>query len=93
MILAGHSFLCSVSLSNKGRRDTRVAQSVECSTLSFSSGHDFGVLGLGPHVGSVLSRVSACNSPSAPLPTQVRLCLCMCSLVLFQIIKCFFKRK
>ena len=40
-------------------RGTREAQSVECPTLGFGSGHDLRVLGLSPGSGSTFSRESA----------------------------------
>ena len=48
-----------------------VAQLVECLTLGFSSGQDLRVLGSSLALVSVLSRESACPSPSAPLLTRV----------------------
>ena len=38
----------------KEKMDTWVAQSVECPTLDFNSGHDLGVLGSRPTLGSVV---------------------------------------
>ena len=52
-----------------------VAQSVECMTLGFSLGHDLGVMGSRPTIGSVLSRESAWGSLSPSAPPS-RACLC-----------------
>ena len=50
-------------------RDAWVAQSVECPTLGFGSGHDLRVVRLSPASGSALSGESVCDSLSpSPLP-------------------------
>ena len=66
-------------------RGTWVAQTVECSTLGFGSGHDLTVRGFGPTLGSVLTAwsllgilslsLSLSPSLSLALPHLYSLCL------------------
>ena len=50
--------LVSLLIKSSNKWDPWVAQSVECLTPDFGSGHDLGVMGLSPMLGSVFSMES-----------------------------------
>ena len=63
---------------NLFKRDTWVAQSVECLTLDFGSGYDPSVMGLSPASGSALSEACLRFSLSLSLCPSPLLVLSLC---------------